>query len=369
MSIPLVDVRAQYAPLMDELRETFLGVLDSGKFILGPHVESFEEKAASYLGVERTLGVANGTDAIVLALEALGVGPGDEVICPAFTFFATAESIVRTGATPVFADIDARTLNLDPESVRAKVTSDTKVIVAVHLFGRPCRLDRFPAGIPVVEDSAQAFGARLDGQAVGSIGAAATFSFFPTKNLFCLGDGGLVATNDGEVADSVDLLRRRGSPDGKRTFVRVNGKLGFNSRLDGLQAALLSLFLEHLDDWNASRREAAARYGELGLGELCELPEDDPGHVYHMYVIRSPERDRIAERLREADIAFAKHYATPLHLQPALEELGYGPGDLPETERAAAENLSLPIWSGMTAGVQEQVVDVVRAAIGTGARA
>jgi len=359
VAIPLVDVKAQYAPLLDAVKERIAEVLDSGRFILGPNVEAFEREAAAYLGVAETVGVANGTDALVLVLDALGIGPGDEVVCPAFTFFATAEAIARRGATPVFCDIDPATLNLDPEDVARRVTPRTKAILAVHLFGRPAPIGELPEGVPVIEDAAQAFGAPR----VGSVGVAATFSFFPTKNLFGLGDGGLVATGDPALAERVRMLRFHGSRD-KKDFELV----GYNSRLDELQAAVLRLFLGELDGWNAARREAAARYAELGLGELCELPEDEPGLVYHMYVVRSAERDRIAAALAEAGIASASYYRRPLHLQPALGYLGYAEGDLPETERAAAENLALPLWAGISRAEQERVVEAVRAATSVGAR-
>ncbi len=355
--MPLVDVKAQYAPLRERLLERIAEVVDSGRFILGPNVAAFEREAAEFVGAAEAVGVANGTDAISLALQALGVGPGDEVICPAFTFYATVEPIVHLGATPVFCDIDPATLNLDPADVVARVTRKTKAIVAVHLFGRPAPIDALPEGIPILEDAAQAFGARIGDRRVGSLGAAATFSFFPTKNLFAFGDGGLVTTEDPALAETVRLLRFHGSRD-KQTFELV----GYNSRLDELQAAVLRVFLGELDGWNAARREAAARYEELGLGELVDTPEDDPGAVYHMYVVRSPERDRILESLREADIGAAAYYTCPLHLQPALAGLGYAPGSLPHTERAAAENLALPLWAGITASQQEEVVNVVRAA-------
>jgi dTDP-4-amino-4,6-dideoxygalactose transaminase len=364
VAIPLVDVRAQYLPLLDELKERLAVVLESGRFILGPEVAAFEEETASYLGVRQTVGVANGTDALVLALEALGVGPGDEVVCPAFTFYATAEAVSRVGATPVFCDIEAASLNLDPADVADRVTPRTRAIVAVHLFGRPALVDRLPESVPCIEDTAQAFGATVGSRRAGSAGAAATFSFFPTKNLFGLGDGGLVATNDANTAERVRLLRFHGSRD-KKTFEAV----GMNSRLDEMQAAALRLFLGHIDEWNRGRREAAARYAELGLGELCELPEDDPGHVYHMYVVRSPERDRIADALRAADIGFATYYTTPLHLQPVYSGLGYAPGSLPETERAARETIALPLWPGIPPAVQEQVVEAVRSVAGVGAEA
>jgi dTDP-4-amino-4,6-dideoxygalactose transaminase len=354
--IPLVDVKAQYAPLVPEVIERITGVIESGRLIFGPEVEGFEREAAAYLGVPHAIGVANGTDALVLSLEAMEIGPGDEVICPAFTFFATAEAIARVGATPVFADIDPATLNLDPDDVAARVTPRTRAIMPVHLFGRPAALEELAAlGVPLVEDAAQSFGA----PGTATTGVCSTFSFFPTKNLFALGDGGLVACTDDAVAERVRMLRFHGSRD-KRTFEVV----GTNSRLDAVQAAALRVFLPHLAGWNAARREAAARYAELGLGDAVEPPADDDGHVYHMYVVRTPERDRVAAALREAGIASAAYYTTPLHLQPAMRYLGWAEGSLPETERAAAENLALPMWAGIAADVQERVVAVVRAAAG-----
>jgi dTDP-4-amino-4,6-dideoxygalactose transaminase len=351
--IPHIDVQAQYRPLLPELKARLADVVDSGRFILGPNVEAFEEEAAAYLGVARAIGCGNGTDAIALVLDALGIGPGDEVICPAFTFYATAEPVARSGATPVFADIDPVTLNLDPEDVAARTTTRTTAILAVHLFGRPAPAAELAAlGVPVIEDSAQAFGS----PGIAQVGVAATFSFFPTKNLPGLGDGGLVATSDDELAERIWMLHFHGSKD-KQRFEYV----GVNSRLDELQAAALRLFLPHLDEWNRSRRAAAARYAELGIAEACEPPVDEPGHVYHMYCVRTPERERLREALQDAGIGHAVHYATPLHLQPALSYLGYAEGDLPETERASRENLCLPMWAGLTREQQERVVDVLRA--------
>jgi dTDP-4-amino-4,6-dideoxygalactose transaminase len=353
--IPLVDVQAQYGPLRDELRERFDAVLDSSTFIRGPNVKAFEEEAAAYLGVTRTVGVANGTDALVLVLDALGIGPGDEVICPAFTFYATAESIARRGATPVFADIDPRTLNLDVEDVAGRVTARTRAIMPVHLFGRPAAVEELAEiGPPLIEDAAQAFGS--PGIARSPV---STFSFYPTKNLFCLGDGGLVAANDDLLAERIRMLAFHGSRD-KTDFQFV----GYNSRLDELQAAFLRVFLGQLDDWTRGRREAAARYADLGLGELVQIPEDEPGHVYHLFVCRSPERDRIRVALDQAGIASAVYYTTPLHLQPALRFLGWELGSLPETERAGQENFSVPLWPGIPVEVQERVVETVRSAVG-----
>ena len=352
--IPLIDVKAQYAPLIPQLKERIGEVLESGRFIFGPEVEGFEREAAEFLGVPIALGVANGTDALVLSLEAMGIGRGDEVICPAFTFYATPESIARAGATPVFADIDPVTLNLDPEDVAAKITPRTKAIMPVHLFGRPAPLAALAAlGVPIVEDAAQAFGAT----GIATTGVCSTFSFFPTKNLFALGDGGLVACTDKGVADRLRMLRFHGSLD-KRTHEFV----GTNSRLDAIQAAALRVFLPHLPGWNAARREAAARYAELGLGDAVELPVDEAGHVYHLFVTRSPDRDAISARLKEAGVASAAYYVTPSHLQPAMRYLGYKLGSLPETERAAAENLALPMWGGIGPEAQELVVETVLAA-------
>jgi dTDP-4-amino-4,6-dideoxygalactose transaminase len=356
--IPLIDVKAQYAPLMERLEARFREVLESGKFIRGPHFYAFQEEAAAFLGVSRTIGVANGTDALVIVLDAMEIGPGDEVICPAFTFYATAESIARRGATPVFADIDPVTLNLDPQDVASKITERTRAIMPVHLFGRPAAMvELVELGLPLIEDAAQAFGA----PGVAELGVVSTYSFFPTKNLFCLGDGGLVATSDEELADRVQMLAFHGSRD-KVDFDFV----GYNSRLDELQAGMLRIFLEQLDGWNRGRREAAARYAELGLGELVELPHDEPGHIYHLFVCQSPERDRIRAALADADIGTATYYTTPLHLQPALRYLGGQPGTLPETERVAERNFSVPLWPGIPAEAQERVVDVVRSAVTAG---
>jgi dTDP-4-amino-4,6-dideoxygalactose transaminase len=350
MPIPHVDVKAQYAPLIPELQDAFARTLETGRFIFGPDVESFEREAAELLGVQETVSCANGTDALVLVLDALEIGPGDEVICPAFTFYATAEAIARRGATPVFADIDPVSLNLDPADVERRITERTKAIMPVHLFGRPAA-DLGGFGLPVIEDAAQAFGA---GGIATSI--VSTFSFFPTKNLFALGDGGLIGVNDAELAQRLRMLRFHGSA-AKKEFLYV----GYNSRLDAMQASFLRIFLRHLPTWNELRREAAARYTEL-LDGVVETPQDEAGHVYHMYCVRSPERDRLAAALQDADIGFAVYYQPPLHLQPALRYLGYAEGDFPETEKASRENLCLPLWAGITEEQQAEVVSVLKRA-------
>jgi len=353
--IPLVDVSAQYAPLIPELQQAFADVLDHGQFVFGPNCAAFEAEAAAYLGVPETIGVANGTDALVLVMDAMGIGAGDEVICPAFTFFATAEAIARRGATPVFAEVEPTTFNLDPEDVAAKITPRTRAIIPVHLFGRPASLDDLAAlGQPLIEDAAQSFGS----PGIAQHGIVSTFSFYPTKNLFALGDGGLVAARDPDLGERIRLLRFHGS-QAKKTFELV----GYNSRLDEIQAAFLRIFLRHLDEWTRLRRDAADRYREFGLGELVEVPEDEPGHVYHLFVCRSPQRDAICEALAARGIFTAIYYQPPLHLQPALAYLDYGLDSLPVTERLARENFSLPLWAGIDADTQEQVVDAVREAL------
>ena len=352
MKIPHVDVPAQYAPLRAELEAAFAKTLDTGRFIFGPEVEAFEREAAEHLDVADCVSCANGTDALVLVLDALEIGPGDEVVCPSFTFYATAEAIARRGATPVFAEIDPVTLNLDPADVERRITPRTKAIMPVHLFGRPAPIAELQQiGPTVIEDAAQAFGASGICSSVVS-----TFSFFPTKNLFALGDGGLIAVNDAELAARLRMLRFHGSA-AKKEFLYV----GYNSRLDALQASFLRIFLRHLDAWNQQRRDAAARYRDL-LGDLVEVPADEDGHVYHMFCVRSPERDRFAAALAAAEIGFAVYYLPPLHLQPALAYLGYSEGDFPETEKASRENLCLPLWAGITEEQQEQVAAVLQSA-------
>jgi dTDP-4-amino-4,6-dideoxygalactose transaminase len=345
-------------PYLDRLTEALERVARDGRYILGPEVEAFEEEFARYIGVRHCIGVANGTDALTIALKAAGVGPGDEVVLPSFTFYATAEAALVLGARPVYCDIDLETFNVTRETVEAAMTPNTKAIVPVHLFGNLAPVPELAElGVPVIEDAAQAVGGSLDGVKAGALGDAATFSFFPSKNLPCLGDGGALVTDDDELAELARVLRFHGSRD-KRTFIEV----GWNSRLDELQAAALRLFLGHVDEWNAGRRDAAARYANLGLGEACEVPRDESGHVYHEFVVRSPERDRLADGLREAGVACKAYYSVPLHLQPAFHDLGYEEGSLPESERASRETLALPIWPSISAAQQTEVVEAIRSA-------
>ncbi len=366
MSIPLF--ASSHDRYHEALRERLGAVIDSGRYILGPEVKAFEREFADYLGANHCVGVANGTDAITVALRALGVGEGDEVVMPSFTFYATAEAAVNAGARPVFCDIDPSTYCVTAETVERAITPRTKAIVVVHLFGNVApveELRRF--GLPILEDAAQAAGASLGGAMAGALGDVATFSFFPSKNLFCLGDGGAVIANDGELAARLRRLRFHGSED-KQTFVEI----GFNSRLDELQAAALRLFLPELDGWNAARRAAARAYEEAGLGDLVQLPEPVPGAdpVYHLYMARSERADELIAALGEAGIGARAYYRRPVHLQPAMERFGGASLDLPGTAEAARQNIALPIGTDLSQDQVEQVVDAVRAAMDRiGARA
>jgi dTDP-4-amino-4,6-dideoxygalactose transaminase len=364
MPVPLMDIRGQYEHLLDDVKRGVCEVIDSGRFILGPNMRALEDEVASATGACHAVAVANGTDALVLSLEALGIGPGDEVITTAYTFYATAEAIARVGATPVFADIERATFNLDPQAVEAAVTDRTRAIVAVHVFGGPADMPGLREvagrhGLAVIEDAAQAFGATLGGRGAGSFGDLATFSFFPTKNFPAFGDAGMVVSGSGDLAERVRLLRFHGSRE-KRRFELV----GTNSRMDEIQAAVLRRFLPEVAGWNAARRAAADRYRELGLGDLVELPVASPGaeHIYHLYVVRAHARDELARALTAAGIGCRAYYDIPLHLQPVFAHLGYSPGDLPETERAADEGLALPMFPTLDEAAQTEVVAAVRAA-------
>jgi dTDP-3-amino-3,4,6-trideoxy-alpha-D-glucose transaminase len=330
-------------PYHDRLSEALDRVARSGRYILGPEVEAFEREFARYLGVRHCIGVANGTDALTIALKALGVGPGDEVVMPSFTFYATAEAALVLGAEPAYCDIDPETFCVTRETVEAALTPRTKAIVPVDLFGNVAPVGELrELGVPVVEDAAQAAGADLDGQKAGALGDAATFSFFPSKNLPCLGDGGAITTNDDELAERMRILRFHGSKD-KATFVDV----GYNSRLDELQAAALRVLLPELDGWVERRRAVAVAYERLGLGEHVALPRASPGagHAYHLYVVRTE---------RELPIGRA-YYRTPVHRQPAIAS-GV---ELPATEEAARTNCALPMGTDLTEDQVRQVVERV----------
>jgi dTDP-4-amino-4,6-dideoxygalactose transaminase len=358
--IPLFDTHEVVAELRAEIDDRVAAVIDSGRFIGGPEVEAFERELAAYLGVEHVVAVGNGTDALQLALLALGVGPGDEVVVPSFTFYASVEAIVQVGARPVFCDIDPETFTVNCTTVEPALTPATKAIIPVDLFGMPAPLDEITPlarerGIPVLEDAAQAAGASLDGRKAGTLGDVATFSFFPSKNLFCLGDGGAIATGDGELARSVALLRTHCTRD-KQTYEGV----GFNSRLDALQAAVLRAVLERLDGLNARRRALAAVYDEVGLGAHVAPPRSrahaEP--VHHMYVARAERPDELEGRLREAGVAARGNYRVPVHRQRPMEHYAVGV-ELPGTDEAAATNLALPMGPTYGEEVARAVVDAL----------
>lgn len=365
MAVPLMNPSAQWEPYLGELEQIASDVIRSGQFILGPHVKAFEAEAASYLGVKHAIGVANGTDALTITLRALGIGAGDEVICPAYTFFATPETISSVGATPVFADVDPATNCIDVDDVRARITGRTKAIMPVHLFGQVADMAGLreladERGLAIIEDAAQAWGAEQGGTRAGAFGDAATFSFFPTKNLPCFGDGGLVVTDRDDVAELARMLRFHGSTD-KVTFEHV----GYNSRLDDLQAAFLRRHLVEVDAWNAHRRTVAGWYEEAGLGELVELPPVADGNVpiWHLYVVRTEHRDDLIAACKAAGVAAAVYYGNPHHLQPVYASLGGQPGDLPVTERLSETAVALPMFATMTRDQVDAVVAAVRAGV------
>jgi dTDP-4-amino-4,6-dideoxygalactose transaminase len=341
MTVPLFDTRTPLRPLRATIDARLHAVVERGLFILGPEVTAFEEEFASYLGVRHVVGVANGTDAITIALRALGVRPGDEVIVPAFTFYATAEAVATAGAVPVFCDIDPATRNVTPETVSAVMTPRVRAIVAVDLFGAPAPVPALRAlGLPVLEDAAQAAGAMLGGLKAGALGDVATFSFYPSKNLGCFGDGGAIATHDDEIAELARTLRFHGSRD-KRSFEYV----GYNSRLDELQAAVLRILLPELDGWAAGRRAAATAYAAAGLGEHVGLPTVPNGSepAWHLYVVTHPEADRLLAALNERGVQARAYYRTPLHRQPAMAPFTLATPPLSATDEIARTNIALPM--------------------------
>lgn len=349
--VPFVDMAVVHAPVRDELRAAFERVLDQGCFNGGAEVERFEEALAARLGVGHVVGVGSGTAALQLALAAAGIGPGDEVVLPANSFFATAEAVLAVGATPVFADVDAGTALLDPDAVSAAVTPRTAAVIAVHLYGQAVDADRLREittrhGLLLLEDAAQAIAGDWRGTPVGALGGAAAFSFYATKNLGALGEGGAVSTDDPELAARVRMLRSHGE-----AAKHVHALWGWNERLDTLQAAFLTVKLRHLDEAQRLRDAAVARYSELlpAVDEVQLLRRaPEARHVHHLMVVRVPRRDAVLEALRAAGIGAAVHYPTPIHLQPACQALGGRRGQLPNTEALADSVLSLPLFPGLT---------------------
>jgi dTDP-3-amino-3,4,6-trideoxy-alpha-D-glucose transaminase len=359
MAVALFDTSSILAPLRDELRGAIDRVLDSERFVLGPEVEGFEAELAAYTGATHGVGVANGTDAITIALRAMGVGPGDEVVVPSFTFYASAEAIPPTGATPVFCDIDPSTYCVTADTVRAALSPRTKAVIAVHLFGNVAPVAEIEAlGIPVLEDAAQAAGSDSPAGRAGGLGTISTLSFYPSKNLGCFGDGGMILTSDERLAEQARILRFHGSRD------KVDyEQLGYNSRLDELQAAILAVQLPHLEDWAAGRRRAGQHYEQAGLGELLSLPVPVAGSspAWHLYVVGHPNVERLQEALAAAQIGNKPYYRTPVHRQAPMRRWAAGL-ELPGTEEAARTHLAIPMSPVLTREQADEVVAAVAAA-------
>jgi dTDP-4-amino-4,6-dideoxygalactose transaminase len=340
MAIALFDTTTPQAPLQDEIRDRVAEVIARGAFILGPEVDAFERELAEYLGVRHVVGVANGTDAITIALRSMGIAPGDEIVVPSLTFYASAEAAVNAGGRPVFCDVDPHTRNLTVETVRTVMTPRTRAIIAVDLFGLPAPIPELSElGVPVLEDAAQAAGARLGGRRAGALAQAATFSFYPSKNLGAYGDGGAIATDDDEIAAMARALRFHGSRD-KQSFQYV----GYNSRLDEVQAAILRILLRRLDDWCEGRRDAAAAYATAGIGDHVTTPivPDGTDPAWHLYVVTHPRADEMIAGLRERGIQARGYYRTPLHRQAAMGPYADGAA-LPATEAIGRDNIALPM--------------------------
>jgi len=351
----------EYKAIEKEIDAAIKEVLLSGQYILGPVVKEFEEQIAAYCGVKYAIGVASGSDALILALRSLDIGPGDEVITTPFTFVATAHAIVHCGAKPVFVDIEPETFNINPDLIEPAITKKTKAIIPVHLYGHPANMDPIMKiaethNLYVVEDAAQAFGARYNGRKVGSIGHVGCFSFFPTKNLGCYGDGGMVVTDNPDIAEKVDILRRQGCREKYHAEM-----IGYNSRLDAIQAAILKVKLKYVDQWNEQRRNVAHRYNELLYGSDVQAPTEAPYayHVYHQYTIRAHKRDDLKRLLLENGIETSIYYPVPLHLQDGFKFLEKKEGSFPESEKATFEVLSLPIFPEISFECQEKVCAVI----------
>jgi dTDP-4-amino-4,6-dideoxygalactose transaminase len=365
MPVPLLDLEAQYRPLRDAILAAITRVCDSQRFIMGPEIDALERELAAQLGVRHAISVSSGTDALLLALMTLGIGPGDEVVTTTYSFFATAGCVSRVGAKPVLVDIDPLTFNIDPAQAVAAITPRTKAIMPVHLYGLAAELDPLMAaadraGIAVIEDAAQAIGATYKSRPLGGIGALGCFSFFPSKNLGAFGDAGLLTTNDDALARQARLLRTHGMRP--KYYHHV---VGANFRMDALQAAILRVKAPHLDAWTEGRRRNAATYRTLfhdaGLDGTIGLPSEpaDRLHIYNQFVVRTPERDRLKRHLDEHGIGNEIYYPVPFHLQPCFADLGYARGAFPHAERAAAETLAIPIYGELTDAQQRTVVSTI----------
>lgn len=391
MEISLIDLKAQYDIIGDQLNTAVLDVLSSSNYIMGKNVAEFEKEFSEYLGVKHSISVANGTDALVIALKSLGIGEGDEVITTTFTFFASAESISAVGATPVFVDVDLDTFNMDPNKIEEKITSKTKAIMPVHIFGQPVDMDEIMAiaqkhNLLVIEDACQAIGSEYKGKKIGTIGDVACFSFFPTKNLGCAGDGGMIVTNNDNIATIARALRTHGSGEnGQRAYNLINNiheevavssgnndtiynplkyynyLIGYNSRLDALQAAILRVKLQYIDAWNNSRRENADFYNKNLTNNSFVKPVEanDRKHVYHMYILQSENREELLAYFKDNKIATGVYYPVPLHLQKVYKDLGYKEGDMPNAEYLSNRTFAIPMYAELTLEQKQYIADKI----------
>ena len=388
MNIPLIDLKAQYESLADKLNEATLGILSSANYIMGKTVLDFEKEFANYIGVKHAISVGNGTDALVLALKSIGIGAGDEVITTPFTFFATAEAISAVGGTPVFVDVNKDTFNIDTTKIEEKITSKTKAIMPVHIFGQSADMDEINEiakkhNLMVIEDACQAIGGKYKGRKIGTLGDAACFSFFPTKNLGCAGDGGMIVTDNDEIATIARALRTHGSGEnGQKAYNLLNNieeevqkaesandtvynplkyynyLIGYNTRLDAIQAAILDVKIKEIDKWNARRREIVKAYNEALQNNALVTPvaKDYNEHVYHMYILQSESREEVIEKLKEAGIATGVYYPVPLHLQKVYKNLGYKEGDMPVAEYLSHRTFAIPVYPELN---EEQVQYII----------
>ena len=392
MNIPLIDLKAQYKSIAEDLDRVTKEVLSSAGYIMGSNVTEFEKEFAEYIGVKHAISVGNGTDALVIALKSLGIGAGDEVITTPFTFFATAETISAVGATPVFVDVEKDTFNIDPTKIEEKITNKTKAILPVHIFGQSAKMDEINAiakkhNLKVIEDACQAVGSKYKGKNIGTLGDVACFSFFPTKNLGCAGDGGIIVTSDDNIATIARALRTHGSGEtGQKAYNLLNNineevktvknsddtvynplkyynyLIGFNTRLDAIQAAILRVKLPHLDKWNAKRREIAKIYDEnLKDTELVTpVIQEENESVYHMYILQSENREAILEKLKEKGVATGVYYPVPLHLQKVYKNLGYKEGDMPVAEYLSHRTFAIPVYPELNDEQVNYIIDSIK---------
>ncbi len=358
--VPMVDLKKEFSEIKKEVFDALAEILESSHFILGPRVSELEKKISDYHGVSAAIGVASGTDALHLSLDALGIGKGDEVITTPFTFFATSEAIIYRGATPVFVDVEPDTLNIDVKKIEEKITKKTKAIVPVHIFGHPADMKEIQKiakkhNLRVIEDCAQAFGASINGKKVGSFGDAGCFSFYPSKNLGAYGDAGMITLNDASAAETIKRLRNHGSAGAYR-----HESIGFNSRLDEIQAGILLVKFKRIDEYNKKRRQKAELYTKL-LSSGVKCPKEKSGfyHVYHQYTIMTPKRNEIQNKLKAAGISSVVYYPIPLHLQEALRFMGHKEGDFPVAEKAAREVLSLPMHPGLEESTMKKIAEII----------